>query len=318
MKITDLAIIFVIITIPFVFLLRLDCDNLELSTYKKIEINRILDCAVEDGVADLIEVGGDKQLIVYKNKAVHTFYNSLFLNFDVIGDEIAQKKITGYIPVIAVIDYDGFYILSNDQYTDKDGYKIIKPIWKEKKPYSKIYDNYVISFTLNENVKLYDTLAGAFYSGSYKDLKSIINSPIIQNDVLFEDVRRRTIVEALKREINFRINKHNEIARQFGITYNFTLPVIDNEDWYNSVDDIGMLVFFQGFPIGVGNERYNNYALGGARIVKPIKFYIQKEDLGITYYHKEGCPRLKIKTITEESQINCAKKGALPCPACRP
>ncbi|WP_066497536.1 hypothetical protein [Abyssisolibacter fermentans] len=318
MKITDLAILFVIITFPFVFLLNLRCDNLELAAYKKMELNRVLDCAVEDGVNDLVNVGGDKRVVISKDRALQSFYNSLFINLDVIGNEIAQRKITGYIPVIAVVDYDGFYILSNDEYADKDGYKIISPMWKEKMPYSKVYENYVISFTLNENVKIYDILTGEYYSDSYKDLKSTISSEIIQNDSLFEEVRRRTIIEALKREINYRINKHNEVARQFGITYNFSLPVINDEDWYNTVDDISMIVFFQGFPIGVGNERYNSYALGGARVVKPIKFYIQTDVSGLEYYHKDGCPKLKTKSIAEESQINCAKKGALPCPVCKP
>ncbi|MNE83560.1 hypothetical protein D3C80_1803830 [compost metagenome] len=50
------------------------------------------------------------------------------------------------------------------------------------------------------------------------------------------------------------------------MSYIFTLPFISQEDWHNTLDDVGMMVFLQGIPIG--DQYYNNYALGGGRLLK--------------------------------------------------
>lgn len=319
MKITDLAILFIIITLPFTILLGIKTTNLNNGLYRRIEMNRIIDTAVEDGVANLIMVGGDKDITINKDRAIETFFNSLFLNMDVVGDSIAQKKIVGYIPVIAVIDYNGFYILSSQEYTATYGYKEIKPVWKTKVPYSYTDGSYVYSFTLDDYLEIYDIVNGNFHKGLYSDLKAVIPSDIIQKDSLFQDVRRRTIIEALKREVNQGINNHNLIARQFGITYSFSLPAIDNEEWNKTIDDVGMLVFFQGMPLGIGNERYNNYALGAARVFKGHKYYLQTNSInGLTYYHREDCPLLMTKEELVDSRRDAAKAGALPCRECNP
>jgi len=244
---------------------------------------------------------------------------SLFLNLDVIGDEIAQKRIIGYIPVIVVIDYNGFYVLSSQEYTKAEGYKEISPVWKQKIPYSHTDGSYVYSFSLDNFLEVYDVSNGDFFSGLQEDLKSDITSEIIQQNDIFQDARRRTIVEAIQREVNYGINQHNQIARQFGITYSFSLPAIDKEEWYKTIDDVGILTFFQGMPIGIGNERYNNYALGAARVIKGHKYYLQTNSLnGITYYHRENCPLLLTKEELMDSRKDAAKAGALPCKECKP
>ncbi|KAB3525461.1 hypothetical protein [Alkaliphilus serpentinus] len=318
MKITDFAILFVIITLPFNILLGIKTANLNNGLYKSLEMNRIIDTAVEDGVSQLVTVGGDKEITLNKERAMEAFFNSLFLNMDVVGDEIAQKKILGYIPAMVIVDYDGIYLLTNQEYTAADGYKEIKPIWKPKVPYSYSDGSYIYSFSLDDYIEIYDIANNRILKGLQGDLKAEIPSDIIQQDELFENVRRRTIIEAIKREVNHSINNHNLIAHQFGITYSFTLPVIDDEDWHKTLDDVGMLVFFQGLPIGIGGQRYNNYALGGARVVKGQHYYQQVNPNGITYYHKEGCPFLLTKEELVDSRREAARGGAFPCRECWP
>lgn len=325
MKITDLAILFIIITIPFNFMMNIKMKNVSYSTYKKIELNRILDTAVEDATSDLVEVGEDKRIIINKEKAVSTFFNSLYLNFDIVGDSVSQRRIDGYIPAIVVVDYDGYHILSNETYTNSEGYKEIKQVWKPKRMYSYSDSKYVYSFTLDDLVTVYDIDNKVFYKGKFADIKSKVRSKVFEDDKTFDQVRRRTIIESIKKDINYYINKHNEIARQFAITYHFTLPVIEDEDWYKTIDDVGILAFFQGLPIGVGNERFNSFAVGGARIVKAPKFLVDTVDSDIKYYHKEGCPYIKLKVengkevyLMYNSQKESAKEGYFPCHKCNP
>ena len=44
-------------------------------------------------------------------------------------------------------------------------------------------------------------------------------------------------------------------------------PVIDDEDWVRALNDVGLLVFAQGFPVLYG-QKYEHYALGGARVIR--------------------------------------------------
>jgi hypothetical protein len=85
----------------------------------------------------------------------------------------------------------------------------------------------------------------------------------------FEEERRRVIISLLKERMTYFMNHHNRIAKFYGINYEFTLPQIEKEEWYRSIDDVGMIVFFQGYPYG-GSERgyYNRVLIGGARVRK--------------------------------------------------
>ncbi|MCX7920460.1 MAG: hypothetical protein N3B21_00335 [Clostridia bacterium] len=320
MKLTDLAIIFVIISLPFNLMFGLKIDNVKYSSMRKIELNRILDTATEDGVSKLIEMGEDKKVIINKEQAVQAFFNSLYVSFDITDSKPAQRKINGYVPVIVIADYDGYHVLSNETYTHSGGYTEIKQVWKPKKMYSYADSRFVYSFTLDSFVTVYDSTTGEFHKGDYHDFKSQLPaSSIIQNDTTFDEIRRRTIVECLKNDINYYINKHNDIALQYGLTYHFTLPTIKDEDWYKTVDDISMLVFFQGVPIGTGGERFNNFNLGGARIVKTPKYYVETNPAtGIKYYHRENCTIPAAKDTIMNSRMECAKNGYLPCSVCNP
>lgn len=319
MKWTDLLIVFVIFTIPFGLSLEIQSKNIEQSINKRIEMNHILDTAVEDGVSMLVEGKDGHKILLNKEKCIKSFYNSLFINFGITSDSYLKAKTMGYIPVIAIIDYDGFYILARESFLGKDNHIEIKSVFQPKKMYVYTKDNFVYGFTLDNYVTVYDINTNRFFEGNQIDLKNNIKDNLLQNDILFENTRKRAIVDAIQKDINLYINLHNEIARQYGITYQFSLPVIKDEDWYNTVDDIGMLVFFQGMPTGINGEYYNNYAFGGAQIIKNKGYYIQEDPVNkIKYYHKEECINLNEKSLYYNSREKAALKGAIPCTYCKP
>lgn len=87
----------------------------------------------------------------------------------------------------------------------------------------------------------------------------------------FEQVRRITIVNSVQDRLAYYIQRHNQVALRNGVSYTFALPLISQEEWVNTMDDIGMMAFIQGIPMG--DQYYNNYALGGGRLVKaPVYF----------------------------------------------
>lgn len=319
MKWTDLIIIFVIFTIPFLLLIQIQTNNIESNINKKIELNHILDAAVEDGVSMLVEGGDGHKLLLNKEKCIMSFYNTLFINFNIIDDPYAKSRIMGYLPVIVIIDYDGFYIFGRESYIGKNNNSEIKSVFQPKRMFIYKKENYIYGFTLSNYVTVYDTVLNKFYEGNQIDLKDKINDTVLQDNINFENIRRRTIVNILQEEINLYINLHNDIAKQYGISYQFSLPVIKEEDWYNTVDDIGMLVFFQGMQTGIAGEYYNSYAFGGAKVIKREGYYLQVDAIkDIKYYHKESCKNLIDKTLYYNSRDKAALEGAFPCNECNP
>lgn len=322
MKLTDLALIFVILTLPFLLLMRIDSKNLDMIMFKKMELNRTIDTAIEDAMESLVVVGEDKKISTNKNKAVKTFYNTLFLNLGIVHNQMSKKMISTYIPIIAVVDYDGIDILVNREYEDDDGYKYIKQMWLAKKTYSIIEKQYVINFTLDDHITIYDTIGEELYVGAFSDLEKneeLSKISFMKNEEKFEQIRRMTITDVLRNEISYSINEHNKIAKQYGISYHFSLPVISEDDWYNAVNDISMMVFFQGYPIGMTDKPYNNYALGGSRVIKPYSYVLQKKGDKF-YYHRRNCSEIDRNKdlVIFETKQECARKGGIPCNHCKP
>ncbi|MGB8455269.1 MAG: hypothetical protein WCD89_23425 [Anaerocolumna sp.] len=319
MKLTNLAIIFFVINILLTTILDVRTNNLTAVTNKKIEYNKALDSAIDDGVIDLVEVDSKRNLILNKEAAVNQFYGSLYANFGVIGDSRLENSLKGYIPVILITDTDGFYIYYSDIY-QSDGEKQIGQKWSEKVPYAYEDGSLIYNLTLGNYVTIYDKSSNEIYEGDYRDLKMQFPDSIMAAEDTFDIIRRNTIISAIEERMNYYINQHNNIANQFGITYQFWLPQIDKTDWYRTIDDISLLVIFQGYPYNAaGLDTYNHYALGGARIKKSKVYYIT-ENNGIQYYHKADCPHVNEVEgiIAYYSKEECALEGAYPCPDCNP
>jgi len=318
MKLTDLAIFFVIIVLPFILILRIKSENLQNAAYKSEAINRYLDTAVEDASEAMIVRGFNNKIEISREKAINAFFNTLFINFNIAGNERAKSILSAYIPAIVLIDYDGYSVMSMEEYTNSSGEKEQKMVWKPKKPYVYESDGFIYLFTLDQKVTVYSPAANRFYEGLPEDIKtSLPGAGVLDND-LFDDVRKRIIVESIKSDVNTAINKHNRFAARYGITYSFSPPSISDGDWHRNIEDVGFLAFFQGIPIGLNGQRYNSFALGAARIVRKSSYYIQKSTNDLFYYHREKCPMLTERNKPYDSCEECALEGAFPCPVCNP
>ncbi|MDQ0899946.1 hypothetical protein [Paenibacillus sp. V4I7] len=112
--------------------------------------------------------------------------------------------------------------------------------------------------------------------------------PLLQDAATFEEVRRSTIVNAIQGDLEYFINQYNESARRIGIAYTFTLPTISQEEWDNTLNDVGVIAFVQGLPMG--STIYNHYALGGSRLIKRdvVKGAVDIAN-GVKYYFRSTC-----------------------------
>lgn len=113
----------------------------------------------------------------------------------------------------------------------------------------------------------------------------------------FHVLRRETIINLITSVLREEFNEHNHFSDTLGLTYEFNIPEIGRDQWNNTINDVSVLAFFQGMPIGA-DSYYNNYSLGGTRIVQSSYLYAERVREGSVsdsahehkVYHKHYCP----------------------------
>ena len=337
MRLHNYLIIFVIVAICSFFVIDIKTNNLEAVVGNKSRIERNVTTAIDDGVTSLVQVEDNNKISIRKDATVNSFFASLYTSFGVTDDLDSIIKLNQYVPVITVTMEDGYYIFYSDEYRAADGYRNVSKRWTELLPYSYEDEDFIYSFTLGSTVTLYDKTdclgGGAVrntYSMDYHELQSkdayssfraSHPNSILLNDESFELVRKGAIINCIESTMAYYTSHHNHIAAQYGITYNFSLPVMREEEWAPYLDDISMFVVFQGYPYGdqVG-EVYNRIVSAGAKVSKSELFYLEQIEWYYVY-HREDCPKLKKggMILFDEplhSVNSCAARGAYACPYC--
>ncbi|MCQ4085594.1 hypothetical protein [Saccharibacillus sp. JS10] len=297
MKIISAAIIFAMIFYPFFQIQSMHLNQLEQTLQLTDRYNILTKTAIQDAAFMLNETvdqqyetgyGSKKFFRANKERAVDAFYRTLTLNFNLNKDAITIGNIAGYIPAIAVIDYDGYYIYATEEFVDASGHTQLRPVWSPKKPYSySDNQNNMIQFSLDDFVKTYDRQSTSWVQGQRKEVQAATKIPLLQDAATFEQVRRSTIIQNLQQDLAYVIQRHNHYATHYGVDYVFTLPQISQEEWDNGIDDIGMIAFIQGIP--VGDRQYNHYAFGGGLLKKKKTIYGYVDpSTGIKYYSREA------------------------------
>ena len=339
MKLYHLILIFTIIAITIVLTTDIKTNSFKTVINNKEQIDRKLDAAIDDGVNRLVQVDSNNDLIINKDASMESFFMSLHSSFGLLNDKDNGEKLNLYIPVVAVTMVDGYYIFYSDEYTGTDGHKYISKRWSEKYPYVYEDEDFIYGFTLGSTVTLYDknklinpSGSQAVFQSDYNDIQTSDEYAAFRSDrpdsfllsgASFEQVRKAAIIKCLEGSMAYYTSRHNRIAAQYGITYNFNLPVISDEEWMSYLDDVSVFVVFQGYPYGdEQGETYNRVTSAGAKVSKDRVYYIEQKEWYLVY-HKSTCKELKKGGIVfnEEpyySIEDCAKQGAYACEICSP
>ncbi|GGH22694.1 hypothetical protein [Paenibacillus segetis] len=325
MKITDWAVVFLLIISPLLWISQLQTEDLQEVNRLQIQYTTSLRTAAQDGGSALnlnelqiFESGytSDKFMRTDKEAAILAIQHSLALNFGVDDDPLAQKMLMVYIPAIVVIDYDGYSIYAVEESIATDGSIIAEQRFHPKKPYTYADEwGNSVAFTMDNYLIAYDALRNEWVNGLQEELRSELSIPLLQDSEKFQQVRRSVIVRSIEDDLAVVINRHNKYARDLGVTYTFTLPVISQEEWNNTLDDVGVLIFLQGIP--VGDRYYNNYALGGGRLVRGHPILAGTDnDTGIKYYFRDSCtaPYKTEEVFTNERDAAAKGYFEAPCP----
>jgi hypothetical protein len=329
MKIYHFALLFLIFFAAVVIKTDVKIGKMEDMAAEKVAMIESLYTASSDAIDDLAAAGNYGSNTIEKDEVINTFYSSLYANLGIISDKNAQAEIEMYIPVILLCDSDGYYVYYYNDYKDNDGKTYTKRIWSEKMPYPYRDDCFNYCFSLTDKVSIHDvnellpdTIQNVFEMDYhefqteeiYEEFRDNNRNCILLNDELYELTRKQTILNQLEEVLSYYTNKHNYIARQNGITYNFAFPPGSEEEWAQYLDDVSMVVVFQGYPYGADkNYTFNKVASAGANIIKKSFYYVEEK----SWYklaHKAGCPSLINNTMVMEETFDsieeCAKIGA--------
>lgn len=126
----------------------------------------------------------------------------------------------------------------------------------------------------------------------------IFNTTVNNNDPLisgstFNENRMGVIRNSIETNLVAAIANYNSYS---GFTYEFALPVFTESDWGKIVNNISVISFLQGIPIGY--KYYNNYCIvtndKNEEVVKKDSIYIitANEDGTNREYHLPGCTKL--------------------------
>lgn len=154
MKITDFALIFIGITLPIIIVVYVNVSFTIKAEEQEMYYNKLITSAIEDATAAMKEVENtdktidygysgeqDKKVSINPEIAKNTFFNSLYNNFGIKGNDAAEKYLQLFVPAMAIIDYNGVYISSIEEY-NKDGSTVIEHTVKPKKYYT--YSYYIV------------------------------------------------------------------------------------------------------------------------------------------------------------------------------
>jgi len=226
-----------------------------------IQYDNALDNAVWDALDGIVEMADGEKISINKEELLARFFLGLSINLGLTEGDSARQMLEYYFPVMAVMMEDGMYAW--EPAADGEGKE-----FSEKIPYCLERENYNIYFTLSDVIIYEDLHTGGQERGLYQDIRK--KYPVEElKETVFDECRRRTIIDMITKQLNEMLEKHSRFAVNGGISYHFSLPVIDLEEWYKTVDDVSFLCVFQGYPyISPQMGTYHKMVLSGARIYK--------------------------------------------------
>lgn len=333
MKLYHIALIFMFFFLAAVLKTDVLIGNLKGVMNEKAQLQSSLDSAASDAVSFLVSSGSFGTNTIDKEGVVSTFFNSFYSAMGIMEDEAIQSAVEAYIPVILLCDVDGYYVYYYDEFQDESGKRCTERRWSEKMPYFYEDQYFKYRLMLSDHIIINDVhnlLGGELSieeidyhefrnSDSYRDFRSQYQDCFLLLDETYELTKKGAIINQLENVLSYYTNKYNMIARHNGITYNFTFPSGQTKEWAQYMDDVNLVVVFQGYPYGWDkNYTFNKVSSASANIIKKTLYYIEQKSWYLLA-HKADCPVLannsNILDDTYDSLEECAKIGAY-CDEC--
>lgn len=266
MKPANFGIVFAMLFISLFVVRDHGTKALQEVATQRLVYNNCLDSAIEDAMTEIVEVDMGRQIMLNQQEVINEFFTALAVNFDAMENPEKKEFLKAYVPAIVFIERKKATIYY-DFLNGGSCYEVL---------FQKIQGDYRITFTLNDYVYVESMETGEVLEGDFHDVGQVFSIELLQQEDWFYEEQKKTIHDVLLEHLETIIEEHNDRVKKLGIKYRFFLPTIEKEEWYRGIDEVSMMVFFQGYPYGNNTiGYYNRMAIGGAEIKKEREIRIE-------------------------------------------
>ena len=315
MNLTRIALVFVLISVPFMMISHIRTEALQKSLQTTWQYKRIINNAVDDGAQTLRRTAvagapGDMEIAVDPEEVVASFLASYHYGFNASSDT-DRVRLDHHLTALLITDYDGFYIYGVREVFTKGGNRVLTHVLSEKQAYVYEDSSHLIHLTLGDRLRILDKHLMTEMEGIYAELALLPASvPSLGYELWRQQVVTRSLVEALERTVSL----HNRYGRDLGLTYEFHLPLGSEDALAQSVKGPGVYAFVQGQPLGGGRYlEWMAFGQGSISLAEGVTGY--KDSAGNLYYCDSSCS----PTVTDpevkkfSSGREAASEGFYPC-----
>lgn len=232
-----------------------------------------------------VHYGRERQLQL-DHDVLSVFYSNLAMKFGLENNQAELNNLKMHIPALVMFGYSGYTLVTLDDTASNGGGEELKPVsWPERPYYYKLRNGNLLYFTLDDNARVYDTGSNEFYEGEYEELAAVTSLDPISSLELFREVRQSTITSLVEQDLATAINRHLELVKRMGLSVQFTLPRGLQEQ---SIQDVGMMAFIQGYPLP-GGELLDAYSLGSGAVMRRKSLIGTRTAAGRRIAYGEGC-----------------------------
>ena len=308
------------------FVIFFRTSNLSNSKDEAIIYTQYLNSSCEEALRVTIE---SKQTVLNENhffnsedietivETLHKCVNVCFKSSNQDDNYILSMR----IPIICIVDNDGFYINHMNKYLDEKEYITATRTTTPSIPwtYTTSDGRYLCKFYLNDYIDVIKLDSNKIYSGTYSDVYQQLNRPIslsfMNNTAEYIEQRSICIKNITEDVLSDYINEYNYAMRDLNYKYSINIEGIDIAGFTNGLVGPTLFAVMQGPQYNVDEYPINIYSMCGACIAESDAYYIEKYN-GRFYYHKSDCSLLINETMPYSSSEECAMQGAYPCNHC--
>ena len=152
MKITDFALVFIAIMLPYMIVLYINVTFTIKAEEMEMYYQNVIDTAVDDASYQMKQVESDDKQIDYgysgnENKKINinakvgvdAFFESMYNTLGIRGNEAAESYLSLFVPAVAVIEYDGVRVSQNETVIAADGTSSVQRVLRPKRYYTYTY-----------------------------------------------------------------------------------------------------------------------------------------------------------------------------------
>lgn len=249
------------------------------------------------------------QYIVYNNQKIYRDNNMDYFNND---DDNSKKHRYFYYSTESRKDYLNNLDIINylDSLLDSDKNlhsNSAQKYYSEAKSFTEWVKTNLKNITVGNAVNVDGSPITDFATTNMQNERifntSDTNDPL-QSNSIFNEHRMNVIRKSIETNLVKSIASFSEHAL---VGYEFAMPKLGEEEWYQIQNNISIVTFLQGLPIGA--KVYNNYCVvsndSNKEAVSNESIYIIDSN---KEYHKPGCEKL----IEDLNNGNITIKGAYP------